>query len=174
MQTRGGAVLAHERRRTRVRAIALAAAVIVLDHATKFALVRTLALGESRPLLDGVVWLSHFRNPGAAFGLLRGFGGVLALAAIVGVVIFAAMLVRQPDPMTATAAALVAGGAAGNLIDRLVRPGGVVDFVDLRFWPAFNVADSAISIGAVLFLWASLRTRQREQEKTADAQDPGS
>ena len=161
MQAGRGTVLARSRRRTRVRALILAAGVIALDHVTKFAVVRTLAEGESRPVLGDILRLSHFRNPGAAFGMLRGFGGMLALAAIVGFVIFAAMVVREPDPLTAMAAGLVAGGAAGNLIDRLLRPGGVVDFIDFRFWPAFNVADSAISIGAVLFLWAAFRDRSK-------------
>ena len=96
--------------------------------------------------------LSHIRNSGAAFGSLKGFGGLLVLAAMVGVVAFALVVVRHPEPATAIGAGLVAGGAAGNLIDRMFRPGGVVDFVDFRFWPAFNVADSAITVGAIVLL----------------------
>lgn len=173
MQAGRGTALARSRRRTRIRALLLAVGVIVLDHVTKFAIVRTLAEGESRPILGEVLRLSHFRNPGAAFGMLRGFGGLLALAAIVGCVIFAAMVVREPDPLTALGAGLVAGGAAGNLIDRLLRPGGVVDFIDFRFWPAFNVADSAISVGAVLFLWAAFRDRSKARSED-EQQPPGS
>jgi signal peptidase II len=139
-------------------------AVVALDHLTKFAVVRTLAEGESRPVIDDVLRLSHIRNSGAAFGSLRGFGGVLVLAALVGVIAFAAIVVRNPEPLTAIAAGFVAGGAAGNLIDRIFRPGGVVDFVDFRFWPAFNVADSAITVGAILLLLTGLRTRSKEPD----------
>ena len=151
MQATGGAPVG--RRNVRTWAALLALAIVALDHLTKFIVVRTLAEGESRPLIDGVLRLSHIRNSGAAFGSLRGLSGVLVLAALVGVVAFALVVVRNPEPLTAVGAGLVAGGAAGNLIDRLVRPGGVVDFVDFRFWPAFNVADSAITIGAVLLVW---------------------
>jgi signal peptidase II len=142
-------------------------AVVALDHLTKFAVVRTLAEGESRPVIDDVLRLSHIRNSGAAFGSLRGFGGVLVLAALVGVIAFAAIVVRNPEPLTAIAAGFVAGGAAGNLIDRIFRPGGVVDFVDFRFWPAFNVADSAITVGAILLLLTGLRTRSKEPPSAA-------
>jgi signal peptidase II len=130
--------------------------------------VSRLAEGESVRLIGDVLRLSHLRNSGAAFGLLRGFGGVLALAALAGVIGFIGVVVRRPPPLTGVAAALVAAGALGNLIDRLVRGpigrGTVVDFVDFRLWPAFNVADSAITIGALLLLWASWSERPREKD----------
>ena len=163
MQTGGGAPLTTSGGRTRRWAALIVLAVVGLDQLTKFAVVRTLAEGESRPILDDVLRLSHIRNSGAAFGTLRGFGGVLVLAALVGVIAFAAIVVRNPEPLTAIAAGFVAGGAAGNLLDRMFRPGGVVDFVDFRFWPAFNVADSAITVGAILLLLTGFKTRAREQ-----------
>jgi signal peptidase II len=141
----------------------------VLDQLTKSAVVATLAVGESRPILGDVLRLSHIRNTGAAFGLLRGFGGVIALAATVGVIVFAAIVVRQPPVLTGLGAALVAAGATGNLIDRIFRGGGVVDFVDFKFWPAFNVADSAITIGAILLLSAGLFERRLADDANARA-----
>lgn len=141
----------------------LAAGVVGLDQLTKSLVASSLAQGESIRVLGDVLRISHIRNSGAAFGLLRGFGGLLALAALAGVVAFAAVVVRRPDPLTGVAASLVAAGATGNLIDRLVRGpfgrGTVVDFVDLRFWPAFNVADSAVVIGALLMILASFVQR---------------
>lgn len=151
MQKAGGAALA------RRRAAIIAAAVIASDQITKLAIVATLMEGESQPLIGDVLRLTHIRNTGAAFGMLRGLGGVLVLAALVGVIAFAAVVVRQPPPMTSIGAALVAAGATGNLIDRLFRTSGVVDFVDFKYWPAFNVADSAITIGAILLLWAGMK-----------------
>lgn len=159
MQEGRGAALV---RATRLWAAVIAAAVIGLDHLTKLLVVRAVPEGESRPVIDGILSISHFRNSGAAFGMLRGFTGILALVALVGVVIFAAIVVRDPSRGTAIGAALVAGGASGNLLDRFFRPGGVVDFVDFGFWPAFNVADSAITIGAVIILLTGLRERKDE------------
>ena len=159
-------------RRARVWAAVLALAVIGLDHLTKWAVVRNLAEGESRPIIDDILRLSHIRNPGAAFGSLRGLGGVLVLAAMVGVVAFALVIVRNPDPVTAVGAGLIAGGAAGNLLDRMFRPGGVVDFVDFRFWPAFNVADSAISIGAIVLLLGGWRAGREPKATDDDAPAP--
>jgi signal peptidase II len=141
----------------------LAAAVIGFDQLTKAVVASTLDEGESIRLIDDVLRLSHFRNSGAAFGLLRGFGGVFALAALVGVIAFIGIVVRRPPPRIGVAASLVAAGAFGNLLDRLFRGspgrGTVVDFVDFRFWPAFNVADAAISIGALLLIAATWRQR---------------
>jgi signal peptidase II len=159
MQASGRAPLTSVvKRRARIWAGVLALAVIALDHLTKFAVVRTLAEGESRPLIGDVLRLSHIRNSGAAFGVLKGLGGILVLAALVGVVTFALVVLRNPDRLTVIGAGFVAGGAAGNLVDRMFRPGGVVDFVDFRFWPAFNVADSAITVGAILLLLTGFRT----------------
>jgi signal peptidase II len=150
-------------RATRLWAAVIAAAIIGFDQLTKLLIVRAIPQGESRPVIDDVLWLSHFRNSGAAFGMLRGFTGILALVALVGVVIFAAIVVRDPSKGTAIGAALVAGGASGNLLDRFFRPGGVVDFVDLGFWPAFNVADSAITVGAVIILLTGLREQRKDE-----------
>lgn len=149
----------------RLRFGAVAVAIVATDQLTKWLVVRSIPLGDSRELIDGVLHLSHVRNPGAAFGILRGLGGILALAALVGAVAFAAIIVRRPAPLVGVSAALIAGGALGNLIDRVTR-GDVVDFVDFRFWPAFNVADSAISIGALLFVIAGVRERSDEAADT--------
>jgi signal peptidase II len=139
--------------------------LVGLDQLTKSIVAATLAEGESVPVIGNVLRITHIRNSGAAFGMLRGFGGLFALAALVGVVAFAAILVRRPSTMTGIAAALVAAGALGNLTDRIFRGpigrGTVVDFVHPSFWPAFNVADSAISIGAVLLIIASFRESPR-------------
>jgi signal peptidase II len=143
--------------------------VIVADQVTKFAVVAALREGESQPIIGDLLRLTHIRNTGAAFGMLQGLGGVLALAALVGVIAFAAVVVRQPPPMTSLGAALVAAGASGNLLDRLFRDGGVVDFVDFRFWPAFNVADSAITVGAILLLWAGMREGSGPAKETSPA-----
>jgi signal peptidase II len=135
--------------------------VVALDQATKLLALRTLAPGESRPVIDGVLHWTLHRNPGAAFGLLPGFPVVFTIlaAVIAGVIVATAW---RPRPLASTVAlGLVLGGAIGNLIDRLVRDPGpfrghVVDFVDLRIWPAFNVADAAVVCGAILLALTGL------------------
>ena len=161
MQAEGRTALA--RLRARARFFAIAGAVVALDQITKLLIVRNIAEGDHVRLIGNFLVLSHIRNSGAAFGTLRGFGGVLAMIALAGVGIFAVVAWRQSSPIVGIAAGLVAGGAMGNLVDRIIR-GTVVDFVDFRFWPAFNVADSAITIGAVLLVWFGTRRSEVEPQ----------
>jgi len=138
----------------------VAAAVVVVDQLTKTWALRSLADGP----VD-LVWTLRLKltiNSGAAFGLGRGLGPVLVVAAV-AVLVVLGMLARSSSLSTvgAVALGLVLGGALGNLVDRLVRDqGGVVDFVDLQWWPVFNAADAAISVGAVLLVF-TLRERER-------------
>jgi signal peptidase II len=138
-----------------------------LDQITKSLVAANLAEGESRSLISDVLRITHIRNEGAAFGMLKGIGGLLALVALVGIAVFATVVLRKPPALTSFGAAFVAAGATGNLIDRLFRSGGVVDFIDFRYWWSFNVADAAISVGAVLLLLAGFREQDREQDREA-------
>jgi signal peptidase II len=148
--------------------LALSAAVVALDQLTKFLIERHLALFESVSVLP-VLEITRLHNTGAAFSFLADEAGwqrwlFTALAIIVSVVL--ALWLRRIDAharVLATAVALILGGAVGNVIDRL-RLGHVIDFIyahwDRHYFPAFNVADSAICIGAGLLLldtWLSGR-----------------
>jgi len=171
VQAAGRAAL--NRLRGRAPFLAIASAVVVCDQITKLAIVRTIAEGSHISVFDDWLVLSHIRNSGAAFGTLRGFGGVLAMVALAGIAAFAIVVWRRPTTVVGIAAGLVAGGAMGNLVDRIAR-GTVVDFVDFRYWPAFNVADSAITIGAVLLVWFGQRRSKAEpQTSRRDASDNG-
>ena len=136
------------------RSIAASAlGLVVTDQVTKWWVLRTLDLGESVPVIPGVFHVTLVRHPGVAFGLLAYAGGIVVImsAAIVTALVLAALrrTPRQPVPM---AMGWILGGAVGNLLDRL-RLGGVIDFLDFRVWPVFNVADSGITIGALLVVW---------------------
>lgn len=138
----------------------IAAAVLGLDQLSKHALVRWLAPGQSLPILPPVLHCSYVQNTGAAFGMLRGHPNLFAWLSV-GVALWIGYeLVRHPpkDPLVRVALPMIFGGAIGNLIDR-VRVGYVIDFIDLRVWPVFNVADSAITIGVALLLWQTLKSR---------------
>ena len=135
-----------------LRAAALAVAVLAADQASK-ALVRgSIGRTERVDVLPGLD-LVNTRNTGVAFGFFSGGGavvaGVAALALVALLAFFATHLAR---PLVWLPTGLLIGGAAGNLIDR-AREGAVTDFVDLPLWPAFNVADAAITIGVLALLY---------------------
>ncbi|MBI3615516.1 MAG: signal peptidase II [Candidatus Omnitrophica bacterium] len=138
----------------------LSLGIILLDQGTKFLVVRTLSGSPSVPILPGVFHLTYLRNPGVAFGLFSGYSFPIALAttAVVVGLLFSAVRGQGSSRWNNLALGLIFGGAVGNLIDR-VRVGGVIDFLDFRIWPVFNVADSCITIGAVLIAWNLLRRR---------------
>lgn len=129
-----------------------AGAVLVLDQLTKLLIVGSFAPAQSLPLLPPVLQFTYVQNTGAAFGMFQGRPWVFAIIAA-GIIIWIARELRHGGltPPLAAAYGLVLGGAAGNLIDRL-RLGYVIDFIDLRVWPVFNVADSAITIGVTLLI----------------------
>ena len=150
-------------RRTRL-AIAIVVVVVALDQATKAWAVAELASGPVS--IIGNVELHLSRNGGGAFSLFRGFTPLLAILAVVIAVVLIRAARRAQDPLTLVTLALVLGGALGNLSDRMFRApsflsGRVVDFVRVGSFPTFNVADSAITIGAVVLVAASLRPSRR-------------
>ena len=157
-------------RRTALLLFAAGAVVVAVDQVTKALVVSDLREGESRRVIGGVLAWTLQRNPGSAFGLFRHFPVVFTiLAALIAFVI----IVRAPrvhDRLTGVALGLVLGGALGNLVDRIARPPGVfrgrvIDFIDFHWWPVFNVADSAVVIGALLLLIASYRAKRRAKER---------
>jgi signal peptidase II len=146
-----------------VVAVGVAAIVTVLDQATKVLAVEALS---DRSIDLGVVALRLVRNPNAAFGI-PGFPGMFLLITVVVVVLIARLLTHTDRLWLAFAYGLVVGGALGNGLDRAFRSpgfpnGAVVDFVDLGWWPVFNVADSGITVGAALVVILLLR-RDREE-----------
>ena len=146
--------------------ILLAVLMIVVDQVTKYYVVTHFALGESVPVLDGIFQWTFILNPGAAFGMLEGSRWLFVLIAVI---VVAAMwfLRKEIDALGLWArigAALFAGGAIGNLIDR-ARQGLVIDFFDFRIWPVFNVADIAICTGVGLIIWSILQTEVLENKK---------
>lgn len=141
-------------RRPGATAAAVILAVVIIDQATK-ALVRArMPLGSSIPLLGDVLKLTYVRNTGAAFGMMPG-RPELFIAVSVGVlagVAFYWWRYRPHRALVAVALSLVAGGALGNLIDRLVA-GRVTDFIEVPWIPVFNVADPCILAGVSILVW---------------------
>ncbi len=147
--------------------VGIVVGVVALDQATKAWAVHTLP-GSPVTLIDGTLELALARNTGSAFSLFQTLTPVVAILAVAIALVLVRVVRRTHERTVLIALALVLGGALGNLIDRLFRSpgwlrGAVVDFIHLRDWPTFNVADSAITIGAVLLVaWSLFGGRTRE------------
>lgn len=139
------------------------AAVLALDQLTKLLVTQKFFLYQSIPLIKGVFHLTLVHNRGAAFGLFRYQTQLFIYAALLAVVLICLNLKKSGQGfLRKTALAFIAAGALGNLIDR-VRFGYVIDFLDFRVWPVFNVADSAITIGVVLLGYLMLRAKSAKK-----------
>ena len=162
--------------------LAVAALVVLLDQASKWAIVHLVLQSRRTIEVTGFFNLTLVYNTGVSFGLLGGPAPwkpwVLSGVALVIVIVLLAWLRKQGGTLLLLAGGLVAGGAIGNVIDRL-RLSKVVDFLDLHVagwhWPAFNVADSAIFIGVVLLVFDGLFLgEERSKEKPSDRHRGGS
>jgi signal peptidase II len=127
--------------------------ILFLDQLTKFIVAKNLALNQSLPVIKGIFHISLIHNRGAAFGILKSQGPIFILTAIFAIIlIYLDLKKNKHKKIYSISLSLILAGAIGNLIDRLVF-GYVIDFLDFRIWPVFNVADSAITVGAVLLGW---------------------
>lgn len=129
----------------------IALVVFAADQLSKVWVMRTFIPGETRVLIPRIFHLTYVQNPGAAFGLLAHRTTFFIVASLVMIlfIIFSERLLDRRYSLCRLALALQLGGALGNLFDRL-RTGYVVDFLDFRIWPVFNLADTAIVLGIIL------------------------
>jgi signal peptidase II len=130
-------------------------ALVLMDWMSKFWIATRMAIGESVALIDGWLYLAHRKNPGVAFSMFADLPDawrtpLLSALSLVGVILFARMIVTTTDLIARGAAAMVLAGAVANLGDRVIN-GHVTDFVLMRHFPfVFNIADAAITMGAIL------------------------
>jgi signal peptidase II len=134
--------------------------VIGLDQYSKYLFSANMALGESFPVIENVFHFTLIHNRGVAFGLFNDTPYIPYILILVGISVmyFVIQSIRRLDMWQKVAAGMIIGGAIGNIIDR-IRIGAVIDFLDFRIWPIFNVADSAISIAAGIFIIHILFTK---------------
>lgn len=151
-----------------VQLMAIGLIVLLADQLVKLAIVDVLGpakMDHRRELLGDFLALEYAENRGMAFGLLQGRTVLVSVFAII-VVVFAVRAYRQLTTVAlemAIGGGLIAGGAAGNLLDR-VRLGYVIDFIAVSSWPNFNLADSAITVGALLIGWRYLRDESQASQ----------
>lgn len=132
---------------------------VLADRVSKIIVMNNMYQGDSIPLVQGIFHLTYVRNPGAAFGILANRTYILVLVAVlvVAAIIYFYRKMGEARGYVPIALGLVAGGALGNLADRVIY-GEVIDFIDFRVWPVFNLADVAIVAGAaflIFYLWRS-------------------
>jgi signal peptidase II len=143
-----------------------------LDRVTKILAERSLP-GDPIDLIPGVLTLRFTTNSGGAFSIGQSAPWFFVGVSVVVAIVILATAFRHTSRLVGVSLGLVLGGALGNLTDRVIRESGlrgrVVDFIDLHVWPVFNLADSAIVVGAVLLAWVGFRERREEPEPTQAA-----
>jgi signal peptidase II len=159
--------------------IGLAVLVVIIDQITKLWIISNFAFHEQQNVIPGLFDLVYVTNTGAAFGFLAGSKSWLRQVFFVGVAVVALVVIvyayghlKKQGKLFVYSLGLIGGGAIGNLIDRL-RFGSVVDFLDFylgsHHWPAFNVADSAITVGVGLFMLGTLLQYLEEKRSTEES-----
>jgi len=161
-------------RKKNILFLAITVLVVLLDQATKAWIISTVRLYDSFAVIGGLFNITHVRNPGAAFGFLAATSPLFRYIFFIAVTLAAILLIlhylrvsRIEETSLVSALALILSGAVGNLIDR-VRFGEVVDFLDVYLgsyhWPAFNVADSAITVGVAILIMVLIMRRKERTE----------
>jgi signal peptidase II len=143
-----------------LRLFITAAIIIAIDQFTKYLVVSMMQAGQSIPLINNFLHITYVRNPGAAFGMLpyQTLFFILVTLVVAVLILYYYRTLSDDHKWLRFGLALQLGGALGNLIDRVMEEGYVVDFIDFKIWPpVFNIADSAIVIGIGIFIIAFWR-----------------
>jgi len=141
--------------------------ILFLDRLTKFLATKNLLLNQSVPIIKGVLHLTLIHNRGAAFGILKNQAPLFIFTSTLAIVLIYYSLKdtgHKKPHIYNLSLSFVLAGALGNLIDRLFL-GYVIDFLDFRIWPVFNVADSAITVGAILLAWSMLKSTKKKVQR---------
>lgn len=138
--------------------------VFIIDQLVKYLVVSTMHIGQSFPVVKGFFYITYVLNPGAAFGMLEHqrwfFICVAVMMIVIGMVFYKRL--QQESLLIRCGAGLLLGGAVGNLTDR-IKSGLVIDFLDFRIWPVFNIADIAICVGAGFLIYDIWRRRNEDE-----------
>ena len=127
--------------------------IVILDQFTKFLIKQNFQLNQSVPIIKNILHLTYITNTGSAFGLFKGLNWFFVFFSVIVIIAIFYYLERivKNEKLLQFAVGLLLGGTIGNLIDR-VAYGAVIDFIDFRIWPVFNIADSAVTIGVIILI----------------------
>jgi signal peptidase II len=138
--------------------------LLLLDQASKYIVMALIEQGKSVPVIENLFHVTLIYNTGAAFGMLKAQPRLFMVIAILAILLINYVILRRSSSlniMEKAALCFILAGTLGNLTDRL-RLGHVVDFIDLRIWPVFNLADSFITVGAVILAWSLFKGTRRK------------
>jgi len=149
-----------------LRSAIIVGALVIIDQVTKFIASSSLKMNESVSILDGFFHITLTHNTGAAFGIFKGMLPAFIFLSVITVfiIILYTKKLRHDFPFLGLGLLLVLAGTIGNLIDR-IRLGYVIDFIDIKLWSVFNVADTTISVGGALLVYHILTTSRRHKAK---------
>jgi len=140
----------------------IVAAIIVFDQLAKYIAVQSLSLNHPVCVIKGIFFLTLVHNRGAAFGILKNQVPLFIITSAIAVLlIYSELKSNRHRKAYSIALSLILAGALGNLIDRVIF-GYVIDFLDFHFWPVFNVADSAITVGALILGWTLIFKKEKD------------
>ncbi len=127
--------------------------IIILDQLTKFFIRKNFHLNESFPIIKNTLHLTYVTNTGSAFSLFQGFNLFFIVFSVIAIIaiLYSIQKIKENEKWIQLSVGLLLGGTVGNLADRLAL-GSVVDFIDFRIWPVFNIADSAITVSVILLI----------------------
>ena len=127
--------------------------VVLMDQLTKLLIKQNLKLNQSIPIIKNTLHLTYTTNTGSAFGLFKGVNFIFILISITVIILIFYFIkyIKENEKMLQFSVSLLLAGTIGNLIDRLVYS-SVIDFIDFRIWPVFNIADSAVTISVLLLI----------------------
>jgi signal peptidase II len=155
---RGVSPYGQDNARAKARAY-LVIGILVFDQLTKYIINQRIPKGVSIPIIKNIFHLTYVLNPGAAFGMFKNQVYFFITVAVLAIIFIMIILRRKGTRREEIALYLILSGAISNLIDR-IRLGAVIDFLDFRIWPVFNIADSAITIGAILLAYSVLKKQK--------------
>jgi signal peptidase II len=139
-----------------IKVIVFIVLLVILDQVTKYLIRNNFDVNESVPIISNIIHITYVQNTGVSFGMLKGFNQYFIWISLIvlGIILY------NYDAMPHVVLVLILTGIIGNAIDRIAL-GYVVDFIDFRIWPIFNVADSCISLGVLSFIIDSFKTRNK-------------
>ncbi len=128
--------------------------IVIIDQSTKFLIKKNFQLNQSLPIIKNILHFTYITNTGSAFGLFKGFNYAFVIISliVIGIIFYHLRKIKKNETALQISVGLLLGGSIGNLIDRLYYS-AVIDFIDFRIWPIFNIADSAVTISIVILIF---------------------
>ncbi|HOM02803.1 MAG TPA: signal peptidase II [Acetivibrio sp.] len=148
--------------------VVLIAVFVAIDQLTKYIVISNIAFGDRISVINNFFYLTHWRNTGGAWGIMQNGRYILVPVTIVLSILLVYFIFKNSNKFYRFSLSMILGGALGNLIDRIFRPDGVIDFLDFQFgsysFPVFNAADTFVVVGTILLAYYTLFIYKEDKE----------